>query len=69
MIICDRCKQTVVPEERVCMSTKDDPYGEQSDYCKTCFDGLHAGLGEIKRQSKEALNNKIRAHVAQWNAS
>ena len=69
MIICDRCKGVIKGGERVPIQTKEDPYGDDTDWCRPCSEGLDTGLDSIRMASKKKLSKDVCAFVRNYKAS
>lgn len=66
MITCDRCAVQILGGERVIVSTKNDPYGDDTDWCNTCADELNKALAVARDDSRIALRLAISGIMNKW---
>ncbi len=66
MITCDRCEITILYDERVLVPTKQDPYGEKTDWCTTCAEGLNSALAEVRKNAALALRRSLGNVIRRW---
>ena len=66
MITCDRCRSIIKGGERVPIQTKEDPYGDNTDWCKTCSEGLDTGIDNIRTASKLKLQRDVHAFLKDY---
>lgn len=53
MIVCDICSKEIENTERHGFPTKDDPYGELTDWCKKCWTDLNEEIQQISEEYKD----------------
>jgi hypothetical protein len=66
MITCDKCQKQILGVDRVHIPTKQDPYGELTDWCKECADELNDVLCKVRRKSKLQLEIDIKIVMDKW---